>query len=294
MPSGTMSDYAVMLGQAECLRLLQERLNFVYPGNWPNPEFRSQPGYLLDDETGCWLWNGRVLPEGYAQIKRKSLAQRQSGDGDRNTGTNFLFHRIAYTSYHGVDCHLGASHLCGNPRCFKPDHIVDEDILANNRRKGCPGDVFCPDHGHLIVALCHHQPRCIKRPQPGVVCCLSRRRVPTISSPVLRQSSPPAPDPASNQSSFDVVQPSSQADVQLELPRLQAIPSSSSPIRGPVRRRRDSLATRLLAVDPSSLPGSEMLAPNSMDNSDGLEDFVVDDDCVEFETQVTDDWSSDF
>ena len=36
------------------------------------------------------------------------------------------------------------SHLCHNPLCVNPDHLVREDKEINQRRKGCVGTVTCP------------------------------------------------------------------------------------------------------------------------------------------------------
>jgi hypothetical protein len=175
MPKGELADYAADLGQAACVQLLQWRLEFVHPMDWHNVALRGLSGYESVQETGCWLWRGRTLPEGYAQVKRKTQAQQAAGMSDRNAGKNFLFHRIAFVASNGFDVRQGASHLCGRPQCFNPEYIVDENIQLNNRRKGCMGVVTCPDHGHLIVDLCEHTPWCIKPNPPNVNCCLSRR-----------------------------------------------------------------------------------------------------------------------
>jgi hypothetical protein len=246
MPKGELADYAADLGQAACVQLLQWRLEFVHPMDWHNVDLRGLSGYELVQETGCWLWRGRTLPEGYAQVKRKTLAQQSAGVTDRNAGKNFLFHRIAFVAKNGFDVHQGASHLCGRPQCFNPEHIVDENIQLNNRRKGCIGVVTCPDHGHLIVDLCEHTPRCIKPNPPNVNCCLSRR-LPSLdghASPV-RSSSPPASDRRAT------------ADVQ-----------------------------NFMGLDPSSLPGFDHLLSNTSGGASLADEFVMGDDVVEFETSV--------
>lgn len=46
------------------------------------------------------------------------------------------------------------SHLCHNPQCVNPDHIIFEPLEINKARNGCPGGTHC-----------HHKIACI-RPGP--------------------------------------------------------------------------------------------------------------------------------
>ena len=52
-----------------------------------------------------------------------------------------------------------ASHLCGNTRCVKPEHLVWEPHSINVSRTNCVGDIAC-DCG--IHSFCNHDPKCIK------------------------------------------------------------------------------------------------------------------------------------
>jgi len=58
------------------------------------------------------------------------------------------------------------SHLCGNPQCFRPDHIYEEASGPNNRRKGCQVYVECFEGDAClwrgIIYVCNHSPRCIR------------------------------------------------------------------------------------------------------------------------------------
>jgi len=138
-----------LLGQGKCVQLLQEILQ-------DNSKWHNTQG-----KTGCWLWAGAVNYDGYAQIKRRTPQQVAEGVIGKNIGRNFLVHRIAYVAKNGRDVTHGASHLCNNSKCFNPEHIVDEPMDSNNRRKGCVGQVRCPFSGHLIVDLCTHTPPCV-------------------------------------------------------------------------------------------------------------------------------------
>ena len=53
------------------------------------------------------------------------------------------------------------SHLCNQPLCKVPSHVVVESQELNNGRKGCIGWVDCL-HCGLPYVVCLHEPRCIK------------------------------------------------------------------------------------------------------------------------------------
>lgn len=60
-----------------------------------------------------------------------------------------------------------ASHLCGNPWCFQPTHLVWESRASNIARRGCAGRVLVD--GVHWVRVCQHAPEC-KVTTPGTLC----------------------------------------------------------------------------------------------------------------------------
>jgi hypothetical protein len=54
------------------------------------------------------------------------------------------------------------SHLCCQPLCIVPGHIVVETPQENNLRKGCPVWVDCPHGCVKKIFVCQHKPPCIK------------------------------------------------------------------------------------------------------------------------------------
>lgn len=160
-------DYSVELGQARATQIVQSVL-------------ADRDGWRTDPDTGCWLRLRSLNSAGRGLVKRYTNAQIAVSGGaplPRNAGKNFLLHRVSYLSNYGRDVTVGnvGSHLCDIPSCFNPLHVMDEPQASNLARKGCPGQVLCPDHpGHLILDLCNHQPKCIRPPYNNVNCCLTR------------------------------------------------------------------------------------------------------------------------
>lgn len=54
-----------------------------------------------------------------------------------------------------------ASHLCDNPLCVRPEHLIWEAPLDNAARKNCPGTVRCKCC-NTMHNVCQHQPECLK------------------------------------------------------------------------------------------------------------------------------------
>lgn len=97
-------------------------------------------------EKGCQLV--QLVPtkaKGYAQVSVKGVADKK-----------VLAHVLAFWVAHGpflAADGLDVSHLCHNPLCVNPEHLVRESKEANQRRKGCPGTIRCPcPCGHKFSA----------------------------------------------------------------------------------------------------------------------------------------------
>lgn len=170
-------DYEAELGRARCHHLVMEK---------------KRTSCVTDGATGCWLFSGSLNTDGYGQVSsparalarpqltsaevtaKRNSAMQQRG---RQSLSAFLLHIVAFVGSrgHGPGQGLQVSHLCDRRSCFNPDHLRPETPQVNNSRKGCPGPIFCSVHGHLIVDLCAHEPRCVRAPRDDVNCCLAIR-----------------------------------------------------------------------------------------------------------------------
>lgn len=135
---------------------------------------RAEPT-TTTNSVGCWLFGGSCNTDGYGQIYVKKNSQlHQTG---RSAQTAVLIHKVSWMAVNGQNCPVGyhISHLCDNRSCFNPDHLCAELPAVNNSRKGCPGEITCSVHHHVIVNLCTHSPLCIRSERDDIYCCLTMK-----------------------------------------------------------------------------------------------------------------------
>lgn len=64
----------------------------------------------LPDENGCWVWQGRLQPDGYARVHIR--------------GVSTPVHRWSYEHFVGpIPAGLVIDHLCRNRACCNPAHL---------------------------------------------------------------------------------------------------------------------------------------------------------------------------
>lgn len=64
---------------------------------------------VVDDDTGCWLWQGDKR-NGYGSVWRG--------------GVRCYAHRVAYELTHGpIPAEMHVCHRCDRPACVNPDHL---------------------------------------------------------------------------------------------------------------------------------------------------------------------------
>jgi hypothetical protein len=87
---------------------------------------RFEKKYILEPNTGCWLWVAHCLPQGYGVFVFN--------------GKNRRSHRFSYELHigpipEGLDC----LHVCDTPRCCNPVHLflgTNEDNVRDKVKKG--------------------------------------------------------------------------------------------------------------------------------------------------------------
>jgi hypothetical protein len=97
------------------------------------PAHPSSPfEYLVDEETGCWIWQRYVDEHGYGRAPKKGIMRPA--------------HRVLYERFVApVPAHLHLDHLCRNTLCVNPEHMEPVTPAENVRRGLCakltPADV---------------------------------------------------------------------------------------------------------------------------------------------------------
>lgn len=86
---------------------------------------RGLDRYEVDEETGCWVWQG-ALARGYGYV--------------RIAGRLYRAHRAMYEREVGeIPDGLELDHLCRNTACINPEHL-EPVTHAENCRRGRQGD----------------------------------------------------------------------------------------------------------------------------------------------------------
>lgn len=100
--------------------------------------------YHVDDESGCWLWQGSLNPDGYGVLY---LGSRTTKDLRKCRA-----HRVVYELYRGpIPDGLVLDHLCLIRRCVNPDHLE-----AVTQRENLLRSKNTLAHKNAMAELCKH------------------------------------------------------------------------------------------------------------------------------------------
>lgn len=110
-----------------------------------------------EPNSGCWLWTGATLSNGYGTFSPKQVR-----------GERIYAHRHAYETFVGpIEVGLVIDHLCRVRCCVNPDHLEVVTRGENVRRGNAPSHVArrasrC-ENGHPLVEgniIGKAKPRC--------------------------------------------------------------------------------------------------------------------------------------
>lgn len=83
---------------------------------------RLRQKYIVDEQTGCWLWTARIDANGYGRFQR-------------GPGVSPLAHRAAYEMLVGpISDGLQLDHLCRVRHCVNPAHLEPVTHAENQMR----------------------------------------------------------------------------------------------------------------------------------------------------------------
>lgn len=108
-----------------------------------NRWIRFEEKIVRISESGCWVWDGSLSPEGYGKLTV-------------NRRTSYA-HRVAYERYVGpIQRGLQLDHLCRVRCCVNPSHLEPVTQRMNALRGAC-GDVTRDRHAKKCACKSGHE-----------------------------------------------------------------------------------------------------------------------------------------
>lgn len=100
----------------------------------------SSVDYVIDEVTGCWIWQPSLTVGGYGHL--------------RESGQMQYAHRVYDERFRGmIPAGLQLDHLCRNRRCVNPAHLAPVACQENILR----GDTIAASAGLMIDHLCRNR-----------------------------------------------------------------------------------------------------------------------------------------
>ena len=98
------------------------------PFTYPSLEARLDANTQVN-KKGCYVWTGKINNYGYGIINRRDPR-------DSSRILSLSVHKVAYLEVAKKKLKKGheVSHLCHNPKCWNPKHLVGETHRQNLAR----------------------------------------------------------------------------------------------------------------------------------------------------------------
>ena len=78
----------------------------------------------FEPNSGCWLWEGTHLLNGYGTVGAKRLKKRGLIPGNLFSGSRALLHRLVWFLWNGpITGGMHVLHRCDTPACINPEHL---------------------------------------------------------------------------------------------------------------------------------------------------------------------------
>lgn len=100
---------------------------------------------ILENENGCWLWQGAVFNKPYGQYGQIRLLTKAGSKVSRA-------HRVSYEHFvDKIPKGLELDHLCHETLCVNPDHLEAVTHTENMKRRKDSNLPNCK-HGHTYTS----------------------------------------------------------------------------------------------------------------------------------------------
>lgn len=88
--------------------------------------YTAVPEYIVDEGSGCWLWQRSTNEKGYGNLLRHG---------------EYLAHRVFYVEHAGpIPAGLQLDHKCRTPRCVNPAHLRPATNAQNAQNRALEGN----------------------------------------------------------------------------------------------------------------------------------------------------------
>lgn len=141
---------------------------------------RFEAKYVVDTETGCWLWTAMLDSCGYGRLR--------VGRAMDKPGRMVASHRLSYEHFKGpIPDGLEIDHLCRVRSCCNPDHLEAVTHAENKLRSAGYNRRAVCQRGH---ALTDDNVRPTQRGRKCLTCCREREKLRTQARAAARAAEP--------------------------------------------------------------------------------------------------------